>query len=98
MENDSKYRKRAKTFHEAIKNILLNEWDPIGVSDIDEANDEYDSYVPALYKMLLTRKPVHEIFAYLWQLETEHMELSGDRQHTEMIAERLLSIRDELID
>ena len=86
--------KRAKALHSEIKKILINEWDPIGVRDINEAQDEYDSYVPAIYKMLVLRKSSHEIFEYLWWVETEHMGLTGDRQHTESIAERLLSLVD----
>lgn len=28
-----------------IHDVLLNIWDPIGVSDIESAQDEYDSYI-----------------------------------------------------
>lgn len=94
MTTDS--RSRARLFHEAIKRALLKEWDPIGVSEIAEAQDEYDSYVPTIYKMLISQKPRHEIFDYLWWLETEHMGLTGDRQATEKFADRLMKIPDEV--
>lgn len=35
-----------------IQKILLNEWDPIGVSDIPEAQDEYDAYADTVFGML----------------------------------------------
>jgi hypothetical protein len=89
-------RNRARIFHEAIRRALLKEWDPIGVSEIAEAQDEYDSYVSAIYKMLIARKPRHEVFDYLWWLETEHMGLTGDRQVTEKFADRLMQIPDEV--
>jgi hypothetical protein len=89
---------RAKRYHEAIKAAFLKEWDPIGVSEIPEAQDEYDSYVPAVYKLLITRRPQHEVFDYLWRLETEHMGLRGDRQATEHFAERLPRIPREIED
>ena len=92
----SEYRERAKAYHEAIRKALLDEWDPIGVDGIVEAQDEYDSYIPAIYKMLISRKPKHELFDYLWWLETEHMGLTGDRQRTEKFAERLLEINNEI--
>ena len=92
----SEYPEIAKTYHESIRKALLSEWDPIGVGGIEEAQDEYDSYVPAIYKMLLSRKPIHELFNYLWWLETEHMGLTGDRQRTERFAERLIEISNEL--
>jgi hypothetical protein len=89
---------RARRFHDAIRKALLKEWDPIGISDIAEAQDEYDSYVPDIYRLLITRRPKHEVFDYLWRLETQHMGLTGDRQSTQRFAERLLRIPQELDD
>ena len=43
---------RARRYHDGIRRILLNDWDPIGVADIAEAQDEYDSYVGKIYGML----------------------------------------------
>lgn len=92
----SEFRSRARAFHEAIRRALLQEWDPIGVGTIPEAQDEYDAYVPTIYKLLIAQKPKHEIFDYLWWLETEHMGLTGDRQATEKFAERLMQIPEEV--
>ena len=39
----------ARTLHQKVKNILMQDWDPIGVQAIPEAQDEYDSYVPTIY-------------------------------------------------
>ena len=88
---------KAKLLHKAIHKILIEEWDPIGVGDILEAQDEYDSYIPQIYKMIISRKPKYEIFKYLWWLETEHMSLSGNRQQTEQCAERLFNLTEEII-
>ena len=86
----SEYLEKAKIIHFAIQKALIDEWDPIGVKDIPEAQDEYNAYVPTIYKMLLLNTPKDEIFAYLWWLETEHMGLIGDRKKTVGFAERLL--------
>ncbi len=88
---------RAKRYHVAIRELLLNEWDPIGVAQISEAADEYDSYVPMVYKMLITKVPKHELFDYLWWLETEHMGLTGDRGRTEEFTNRLLNIENDVL-
>ncbi len=92
------YQDRARIYHEAIRRVLLKEWDPIGVCEIKEAQDEYDSYVGAIYKILITRKSKNEIFDHLWSLETEHMGLTGNRQATEHFAERLAKLADEIGD
>lgn len=72
------------------------EWDPIGVAAIAQAQDEYDAYVPSIYKMLITRRTPEDLFDYLWWLETQHMGLTGDRQATELFARRLARIPGEV--
>ena len=79
----------------AIKAVLLNEWDPIGVKGVPEARDEYDSYAPPIYTLLKT-STLQEVSDYLWWLETEHMGLIGDRQATERSADRLWRIHQEI--
>jgi hypothetical protein len=76
-----------------IHSALLNEWDPIGVSHVHEAHDEYDAYVPDVLRLLASGASTEELFRYLWQLETEHMGLDGDRPATERFAARLLQLR-----
>lgn len=83
---------QARALHQKIKSVLMQDWDPIGVQAIPEAEDEYDSYVPTLYSMLISRKPVSEVFEYLVWLETEHMGLTVDRQRTLSIAEKLIDL------
>ncbi|HEY1756822.1 MAG TPA: hypothetical protein VGG72_15730 [Bryobacteraceae bacterium] len=50
----SAYLDRARRYHQVIKTALLKEWDPIGVGEVPEAQDEYDSYVPDTYELLIT--------------------------------------------
>jgi hypothetical protein len=49
---------------EAIKGLLLHEWDPIGVSEFPEASDEYDAYALQVYRWFastLMRMPLRVI-------------------------------------
>jgi hypothetical protein len=77
-----------------IKIILLKEWDPIGIQDIPEAQDEYDSYIFSIFKLIQLKKSEKEVFNYLWWIETEHMGLSGNKQHTKTIAHKLIKLFD----
>ena len=88
----SEAAERARTLHHKIKEVLLKDWDPIGVQAISEARDEYDSYVPAIYSMLIARKSINDVFEYLLWLETEHMGLMADRQQTRSIAEKIIDL------
>lgn len=92
----SEAAERALALHQTIKDVLLNEWDPIGVEAIPEAQDEYDGYVPTVYSMLIARKPINEVFEYLLWLETDHMGLTADRPRTQSIAERLIGLTVDL--
>ncbi len=92
----SEFINRAQRYHEAISKALLKEWDPIGVSSFEGAQDEYDAYVGEIHRMLSQRASAKELFDYLWWLETQHMGLRGDRQRTEAFANRLLKIIDEV--
>ncbi len=65
----------AKRIQQEIQELLMKYWDPIGVKDIPEARDEYDSYIPTIYGILIARKSEFEMFNYLWHVETKHMGL-----------------------
>ena len=76
-----------------IRTILLREWDPIGVRDIPEAHDEYDSYAMPLYTFLRQRPSQRAVVDHLYRLETEHMGLTRfGRRHLKPVADRLLSL------
>ena len=62
-----------------------------------QAQDEYDSDIGQVHGMLIRREPREQLVDFLWWVETEHMGLRGNRQHTESIADRLLAIADSLM-
>ena len=74
---------QARSYHAAIREVLMREWDPIGVADIPEAADEYDSYIGEVYGLLVRREPLRKMIDFLWWVETEHMGLAGNRRKTQ---------------
>jgi len=58
-----------------IRAILMAEWDPIGVNDVPEAADEYDSYIGGLYELLVQRASEEKICAYQRHIEIDRMEM-----------------------
>ncbi|HKP25383.1 MAG TPA: hypothetical protein VJV39_16060 [Dongiaceae bacterium] len=55
----------------------MRDWDPIGVAGIEDAADEYDTYVSRAYVMLMDERANAEaIAAYLFETATDHMGLS----------------------
>ena len=80
-----------------VRHVLMRDWDPIGVSSVPEAADEYDSYVGTVYVMLMDQRSNAEIIElYLWTTATEHMGLSESqwlRERCENTALRLVELR-----
>ena len=50
--------------------------DPIGVSDVPEAADEYDRYIGEVYDLLKSGATDKEIARYLIEIETDRMGLT----------------------
>jgi hypothetical protein len=84
-----------------VREILLHEWDPIGVSGVPQAADEYDSYADKVYVMLMyDGAGAAEIAAYLFQVANVHMGLSYRAElagRCDKVAERLVSLRPEFL-
>jgi len=77
---------------DALKLLLLNEWDPIGVRGAAGAEDEYDSYAFDIFAMLKSGAGEDEIAAYLDGVETEHMGLRLRADRNRAVARRAVAI------
>ena len=78
----------------AVRRLLVARWDPIGVADVPEAADEYDSYVLRLGGQLRQGARVEELAAYLSSVRTESMGLDPDPAADLAVAQRLLEWYD----
>jgi hypothetical protein len=95
MGTRNKYQSRENRAE--VREILLREWDPIGVRDMPEAQDEYDGYVAEIYVMLMDQRAASEMAAaYLLEVATVRMGLSDDPEletACERTAEMLVALR-----
>jgi hypothetical protein len=86
-QGDSWWRERG----ESELRGLLNEWDPIGVSDEPEwPDDEYDGLIDPLRERLAAGATAGELSIFLEQHITEHMDLPADADREERFATRLV--------
>lgn len=92
----SKHVDRARRYHEAIRHVLLHEWDPIGIADHIGAQDEYDGYIQEIHGMLIRHEPKHRLVDHLWWIETVNISVFGNRSRTEAVADRLIGLREEI--
>ena len=80
--------------YKRIDEILYYKWDPIGVSDGDWGRDEYQSYLPRVFKLALENKTPEPIANYLTVITTENMRLSEAKEHDMKIAKLILEVKE----
>lgn len=83
---------KQKQLYNLIDEILWNEWDPIGVNDIPDARDEYQSYTPSIFSMVLRKVNVEEIANKLYEIETGRMALRGNIDNCLRIAKTIKAL------
>ena len=70
-----------------VRFVLNKHWDPIGVVDACDVDDEYESYVGPIYLMLIDgRASLSEIEDYLREAATGHMGLPPSERLAENYA------------
>ncbi len=69
-------KEQSREKRNAIRQILMSQWDPIGVNDTPEAADEYDGYIGPLLDLLNARASSEEVAEYLRTVEIERMGLT----------------------
>jgi hypothetical protein len=81
---------RAREIQVAIGRILLEDWDPIGVRGVPVAQDEYESYVGGVYRLVASGAPARAIAEHLCAIEAEQMGVSGAKPEDLLpVAEKL---------
>lgn len=76
----------------AVCAILLSDWDPIGIRDVLKAQDEYDSYTPAIARLVAEGASAETIARRLIRIETEEMGLQPDPERASRVALKLLQL------
>jgi hypothetical protein len=80
----------------AIHDVLIHEWDPIGIGDVPEAQDEYDSYIPQIYRLLAEDSDLPTLAWHLEGIETKAMCLSSGGDKNMRVARRLREVFEAL--
>ncbi len=69
-------KQRGVEVMEAIRTILFEDWDPIGVNGFGP-RDEYDAYIAGVYRMLCDGATEDKIVAHLQNLAATQMGMGG---------------------
>jgi hypothetical protein len=61
--------KRAAEIQDSIRQVLYRDWNPIGVSELPE--NEYDSYIAPVYRILVGSRSEQELIESLFRIERD---------------------------
>jgi hypothetical protein len=73
----------------AVRRVLLSDWDPIGVCDEPQAQDEYDDYVPDIVRLLREGAGANTLANHLLRIEAEEMCLPSNPERARHAAMKL---------
>lgn len=76
--------------YRAVDEVLHYLWDPIGVSAVPQARDEYHAYLPKVFSLLRSGADGHAIAKYLGEVTVNRMGLTANSQHDLKVAEILI--------
>jgi hypothetical protein len=79
-----------------IREVLLRDWDPMGLSDAPGTPDDYDAVARELHALVTDRSTtVERIAAYLRWVEREQMGLQRRPGMATGAAERVMALKDD---
>jgi hypothetical protein len=81
---------------DALRTVLINEWDPIGVRSKRAARDEYDAYIPGIIRLLQAGADHGKLTQHLQHTEVVNMGLRGDVERNGRVANKILDIYHQI--
>ena len=75
-----------------IRLALVELWDPIGIKDEPNAQDEYDMYIGGVFELLNSNATEEQIASHLWKIIEERINVHPQKGATERTVKALKSI------
>ena len=80
----------------AVREVLLGEWDPIGIKTNDQCFDEYDSYVTNVCRMLRQGVEEYRLTKQLTRFQSDSMGIAVvDEDLNRRVAKKLIDLLEE---
>lgn len=81
---------RKTKLYKAIDEVLHYLWDPIGISIVPQARDEYYIYSARVYKMITENADEKSIANYLYEVQKERMGLESKVEDCQLIVDIII--------
>lgn len=82
--------------YQGIDEILWKDWDPIGIHGVLDARDEYYSYLPTVFNMVLNNADANEIALYLHKVTIESIGLMSNVNSHIAVAEKIIQLKIQI--
>ena len=83
--------------YKEIDVILWRYWDPIGVNDCEDARDEYQSYLPHIFRLAMEGADAQRISLALINAIETNIGLGPDKEHNQKVAQRIVKAKNEIL-
>lgn len=85
-----------ENLYRVVDEVLHYLWDPIGVAGIPAARDEYQGYLPEVFRLVRSGSDASAIAATLGRIGKTHMGLPARPAHDEKIAQILVAWKADI--
>jgi hypothetical protein len=82
--------------YQGIDEILWNDWDPIGINLLPSSRDEYQNYVPVIFRMVMKNASSQELEEYLDDVVKNRMGLRSSKKSNKPVAEKIIALKNQL--
>jgi hypothetical protein len=82
-----------KKLYKAIDEILWSDWDPLGMNDIDDVRDEYQSYALQICGLKIHGANQETIAQKLYDFQRDEMSMPGSIENCRQIAEKIINLK-----
>jgi hypothetical protein len=90
---NAKPAEQALKIIDSIRQILIRDWDPIGISNDSAVDDEYDAYIAPVYRILVGSRSEDDLISRLYQIERDEIGLPcDDPEMLRPVAKKLLEL------
>lgn len=85
---------RAIEIYDSIRQVLLRDWDPIGISGTEGPSDEYDAYIPKVYRVLVGSRCEDGLVDCLARIEGDDLGVEpASSEQLRPVAQKLLQLK-----
>jgi len=88
-----KDRLKRDSFYSSIGDILQNQWDPLGISDKNHPEGEYETYVPVIYRLAMEIDCIEELVDHLSRIACETIGVETNLHNDKKAARLIMAIK-----